>query len=819
MARSRCGDLTADHVEDPIGERTRPLELVTRHHDGCACVDGLTEHGIELVATGSIETCVRLVEQPQLGSPRHETRERRPSLLTGRQLRDPNVGKSARDAQPFDRGPDLVMRRPDGLAPEGDVLGHGEVGVQPVAMTQEPHPGPDGVALRGQIVPQHGPGAAGERQQASAQPQQAGLAGAVWPLEQHHFADVDAHRRTGQYRETPEHGHRIGERDRPAVAAHARSDDIGVHGHGHATWHFGESGSDRPGPARDGIVVPVTDERSAGRLETADDWADDDLTHDEHGNRADDDRADDDRADEHGNDDRADDDRADDDRADEHGNDDRADDDRADEHGNDDDRADDDRADDDRADDDRADEHGCDDDPDGAMPTPWLTAAYRRWREQRSQQISKWDRPPDPHDWRFFVGNLGKVLIATGLLLFGFVAYQLWGTSIETGRAQSRLESEFERLIADSDPEAGGGVSGRPGDAGSAGTTVADVEVDVGSEPETPADGTVAGTVADGTVAESAPPAAETDLSERAVDQVIPPLERGAPLALLEIPAIGRSDIVVPGVALDDLKSGPGHYPDTPLPGQLGNASIAGHRTTYGAPFFDVDQLKPGDELIVTMVTGDRFVYEVTGTEIVAATDYWVVATRNPRIAELTLTSCHPKYTARDRIVVHSVLNADKSSEVGVPTFYDLDGDGDRPIPGDDPVVDIADESTTTPSDDPVADTAPQIASDTESDTTPAEPAGTTPDAGSGSDADVVAGDVAAGDVEDAFSQGWFDDPGAWPQIALWGTLLTIISLLAYAVSRHFRRDIIGLLVGIGPFLFVLYFFFQNVNRLLPPGL
>ncbi len=90
-------------------------------------------------------------------------------------------------------------------------------------------------------------------------------------------------------------------------------------------------------------------------------------------------------------------------------------------------------------------------------------------------------------------------------------------------------------------------------------------------------------------------------------------------MALLEIPAIGRSDIVVPGVSLNDLKDGPGHYPDTPLPGQLGNASIAGHRTTYGAPFFDVDDLVPGDELIVTMLTGDRFVYEVTGVEIVSA--------------------------------------------------------------------------------------------------------------------------------------------------------------------------------------------------------
>ena len=115
-------------------------------------------------------------------------------------------------------------------------------------------------------------------------------------------------------------------------------------------------------------------------------------------------------------------------------------------------------------------------------------------------------------------------------------------------------------------------------------------------------------------------------------------------------------DYVVPGVRVNDLKKGPGHYPDTPLPGQLGNASIAGHRTTYGSPFFDLDQLAPGDELVVTMVTGDRFVYEVTGLQVVTAADSWVITTRDATVAELTLTTCHPKYTARDRLVVHSVL-------------------------------------------------------------------------------------------------------------------------------------------------------------------
>ena len=82
------------------------------------------------------------------------------------------------------------------------------------------------------------------------------------------------------------------------------------------------------------------------------------------------------------------------------------------------------------------------------------------------------------------------------------------------------------------------------------------------------------------------------------------------------IPKIGVDKIVVEGVGRNDLRKGPGHYPDTPMPGQPGNAAIAGHRTTYGAPFNRIDELEPGDEILVTTLQGP-FTYEVTGTEIV----------------------------------------------------------------------------------------------------------------------------------------------------------------------------------------------------------
>jgi sortase A len=78
---------------------------------------------------------------------------------------------------------------------------------------------------------------------------------------------------------------------------------------------------------------------------------------------------------------------------------------------------------------------------------------------------------------------------------------------------------------------------------------------------------------------------------------------------------------------------------------------------------------------------------------------------------------------------------------------------------------------------------------------------------------------TAGADPVDAFSQGWFDDRGAFLQIALWGLALTMISVGARRVSKRYRRDSIGMLVGVAPFLFALYFFYQNVNRLLPPGI
>jgi sortase A len=127
----------------------------------------------------------------------------------------------------------------------------------------------------------------------------------------------------------------------------------------------------------------------------------------------------------------------------------------------------------------------------------------------------------------------------------------------------------------------------------------------------------------------------------------------GRPLGRLRMPTIGASDVFVEGTGSSDLRKGPGHYPATPLPGQRGTVAIAGHRTTYGAPFHDLDDLEDGDEIEVEMPYG-RFTYRVERTRIVAPTATWV--TRRVGHDQLVLSACHPLYSAAQRIIVFARL-------------------------------------------------------------------------------------------------------------------------------------------------------------------
>lgn len=124
---------------------------------------------------------------------------------------------------------------------------------------------------------------------------------------------------------------------------------------------------------------------------------------------------------------------------------------------------------------------------------------------------------------------------------------------------------------------------------------------------------------------------------------------KGDAIGKIELPTLGRKYFVVQGTDTDDLRKGPGHYDDTPLPGRGGTVGIAGHRTTHGAPFRTIDQLRPGQDVIVDMTYG-TFTYQVQKTKIVDPTD---VSVKNKVGYErLILSACHPLYSAAQRIVV-----------------------------------------------------------------------------------------------------------------------------------------------------------------------
>jgi sortase A len=205
----------------------------------------------------------------------------------------------------------------------------------------------------------------------------------------------------------------------------------------------------------------------------------------------------------------------------------------------------------------------------------------------------------------------GEVLLGAGLLLLSFVAYQLWGTALHEHSAQARLVGELSGRIAH------------------------------------PA-----------TIFSHSPPASQATTPPAPVSQVAPvmadpPLD--APIGLMSIPRLDMNGAaIVEGTGEHQLQDGPGHYAGTPLPGEAGNAGIAGHRTTYGAPFYSLDALKPGD-LIYIQTSQGLFEYQVQQTAIVAPSDAQVLAATT--VPELTLTTCNPRYSANQRLVVTAVLH------------------------------------------------------------------------------------------------------------------------------------------------------------------
>jgi sortase A len=334
------------------------------------------------------------------------------------------------------------------------------------------------------------------------------------------------------------------------------------------------------------------------------------------------------------------------------------------------------------------------------------------------------------------LGRFGKAACAVGVLLLLFVLYQLWGTGIRTARAQNDLEQQFLQLRQEHPPP-----SPRiPPDTAAAPTTTTST-----APPASAAPGSTTATLPSDVAPAGSTPAARQ------------------PIGRIEIPKIGTSYIVVEGTDPDALKLGPGHFTETPLPGQPGNAAIAGHRTTYGAPFNRIDELVPGDPIVVETTQG-RFTYRVEDYEGTGLGHHIVdpsqteILNAHGDADTLTLMACNPKGYATQRIVVVADLVEPPAPRAPVPTT----------APRVDPVT-----GQTAP---PSAGAPPLLASES-----------------------------------------------SWLPTIIWGLVAGDIWLAAWLIARRWRRRRTWhpwavYAVASPCFLVALFFTFEGINALLPAG-
>jgi sortase A len=197
---------------------------------------------------------------------------------------------------------------------------------------------------------------------------------------------------------------------------------------------------------------------------------------------------------------------------------------------------------------------------------------------------------------RVIIRGLGELCITAGLIVLLFVTYELWGTGRYTSEQQDRLGRDLLKSW------------------------------------------------------QSTPVTREK-------------VKLGSGLAMLRIPRFGSDFrfVIVHGVDQDDLRKGPGHYPGSAMPGQLGNFVVSGHRTTYSAPFNRAGDLRKGDRILID-TRARQYVYQVTGRRIVKPDAVEVTAPvplrpkARPTEKLITLTTCHPKYSARERLIIFGRL-------------------------------------------------------------------------------------------------------------------------------------------------------------------
>lgn len=221
---------------------------------------------------------------------------------------------------------------------------------------------------------------------------------------------------------------------------------------------------------------------------------------------------------------------------------------------------------------------------------------------------------------RALARGLGELMVTLGVVVLLFLAWQLWWTDVTASRVQDQLTHQLQSSWQP--PPHTGGTS---------------------AVPTTPADD---------------PPLKLSD---------------GKAFALIHIPRFGKSYVrpILQGVELPVLDRGVGHYPDSADPGAVGNFAVAGHRVTYAKPFNLIAELQPGDPIVVETATA-WYVYRVQRHEIVTPDRVDVVAPvpekpkAMPTERMMTMTACHPMFSARERYVVFSQLESRIPKTAGV---------------------------------------------------------------------------------------------------------------------------------------------------------
>lgn len=322
--------------------------------------------------------------------------------------------------------------------------------------------------------------------------------------------------------------------------------------------------------------------------------------------------------------------------------------------------------------------------------------------------------------FRRTVRELGLGLITLGVIILLFVAYQLFGTNITEAHNQAQLAKQFNSEVQK------------------------------------------AKAAAHDTAAEQAPPSGTSAPTTPAPSQPLPAPPPGGAIEHLVIPKIGVDKFVVEGTNENDLRKGPGHYTGTAYPGQIGNTAIAGHRTTYGAPFFRLNELSPGDPIYLTDLQGRTWIYKVSRSPEVVNPDDVSVLDPTP-FAELTLTTCNPRFSATSRLVVVARLSGKALPPAPVTATRSTGGGG-----------------------------APTSA-------VPAARANVLP-------------------ATDSLGHG---DSNAWTPALLYGALVVLAWLGVRIWINRTRRwhRVLAYVAGIGVCLVPLWFCFENVILLLPPSI